>query len=474
MKRLGSPRITLGIYAFSVILIVAVISAFLLIPRYLWHPPWLNSQASLVQVLLNHGGGSNNGGDLSAQTWPAIFVAKSGRPVVRGKVAIYDQANVKRYETPDVRDKRLPRGADREPPRAEELANLTDNIAVISAERVLVRSDNGGFVAVFTPFATSFPWEYFAPFMGVVLVLVLGASWWFARRMVRPLSALASAAGQFGHGDLSVRTDATRPDEFGDLGRAFNAMADRLQRTMAGQRQLLADVSHELRTPMARIRVALELATEDPAAAREMIESIAKDLAEVEGLIDDILTTSRLDGELSLRVAPITIGDLLERCRARFAEHYPGRVLEIETPGLTPAAHCDGEHVLLRRALDNLLDNAARYSEAPSPVKLTVTAGAVAADAERRVTFAVQDRGIGMTAQELTSAFTPFWRADASRQRRSGGTGLGLALARRIAQAHGGDIELQSAPGRGTRAVLSVPAVHASQQTVQAHATSAG
>jgi len=103
----------------------------------------------------------------------------------------------------------------------------------------------------------------------------------------------------------------------------------------------------------------------------------------------------------------------------------------------------------LRRALDNLFDNVVKYSDAP--VKLEVHPDGKA------VTFEVVDQGIGMTAEELARAGTPFWRADGSRARKTGGVGLGLALARRIARAHGGDVTLSSAPGRGTTARLEIP-----------------
>jgi signal transduction histidine kinase len=113
------------------------------------------------------------------------------------------------------------------------------------------------------------------------------------------------------------------------------------------------------------------------------------------------------------------------------------------------ALQCDP--VLLRRALDNLLDNAAKYSDVGTPVTLAVEPNGSS------LAFEIVDRGIGMSPTELDRAFTPFWRADGSRARKTGGVGLGLALARRIARAHGGDVTLASRPGQGTTARLEVP-----------------
>ena len=109
-----------------------------------------------------------------------------------------------------------------------------------------------------------------------------------------------------------------------------------------------------------------------------------------------------------------------------------------------------GHGALLRRALDNLLDNAAKYSPGDMPITLG------ARQSGDQVMVEVVDRGAGMTAEQLQNAFTPFWRADDSRSRGTGGVGLGLALARRVARAHGGDVALRSTPGRGTTAVLTV------------------
>ena len=219
---------------------------------------------------------------------------------------------------------------------------------------------------------------------------------------------------------------------------------------MQSQRQLMGDVSHELRTPLARIRVALELAAEDPVAARDVLVDVGTDLDEIDQLIGDILTTARLDGEAApITRQPMNLGDLAERAIDRFETRHPSRRLERTLEGAERAIECDA--VLLRRALDNLLDNAAKYSDSGTPVKLAVVPNGT------RVAFEIVDTGIGMSPEELERAFTPFWRADGSRTRKTGGVGLGLALARRIARAHGGEVTLTSTQGRGTTARLEVP-----------------
>jgi signal transduction histidine kinase len=226
-------------------------------------------------------------------------------------------------------------------------------------------------------------------------------------------------------------------------------MPDRTARVLRSQRQQMRDLSHEQRTPLARIRVALELAAEDPAAAKDVLSDVGIDLDEIDQLIGDILTTARLDGEhAKIDREPTSILELADRATRRFTARHPERTLE-QSLGDDRALTCDP--VLLRRALDNLLDNAAKYSESKETVTLEVHPNGKA------ISFEVIDRGVGMSKDELERAGTPFWRADGSRARRTGGVGLGLALARRIARAHGGDVSLDSAPGRGTTARLQIP-----------------
>ncbi len=292
-------------------------------------------------------------------------------------------------------------------------------------------------------------------FIGAVLVALALGSFPLARSIASPVERLTVAARALGAGDLSARANVRARGELGELGRAFDEMAARLERLLRAERELLANVSHELRTPLARIRVALELAAEgDLERARRYLGEIGQDLGELDRLIDDVLEAARLDargaGAFPVARAPVDLGAVVRDAAERFREAHPDRELSVEAPAEpTPL---EGDAALLRRLLAILLDNAAKYSQPPAPVALALFAEAAGAVLE------VRDRGIGIDAADLPRLFTPFFRTDRSRARGTGGTGLGLVLARRIAEAHGGAVEAESAPGAGTTFRVRLPA----------------
>ena len=431
-KRPRRRRLVYRVYGFVAVLAIAIMAALLILPRYTRAPRYLEPQAALAQYLI--------------ERWsikaPQEFESAMARiePRLRGKLSLFDASGKLLHSNIDP-----PLDA----PSEDERRDLTTAKWALDRGRIVVRSDDGSMIGVYAPNRAGFPWSFVLPLGAMILVLVGIASVWFSRRLARPLDLLAIAARRFGSGDTSARANLTRADEVGDVGRAFDEMADRTARVLRSQRQLMGDVSHELRTPLARIRVALELAAEDPAAAKDVLADVGTDLDEIDQLIGDILTTARLDGEhVKLDREATSLVELADRATRRFSARHPRRTLE-RTLGEDRAIHCDP--LLLRRALDNLLDNAAKYSDAATPVTLAVQPNG------KTVAFEIVDHGIGMSAAELDCAFTPFWRADDSRTRKTGGVGLGLALARRIARAHGGDVTLLSQPGQGTTARLEVP-----------------
>lgn len=289
-----------------------------------------------------------------------------------------------------------------------------------------------------------------------MLSLVFVGSLLFARSIARPLRRLARVARAFGSGQLDARAQLERRDELGAVASAFDDMADRITALLQSQRELLANVSHELRTPLARIRVALDLAADgDAEAAREALAEISTDWGDLERLVEDILAAARLDlassapGGLVLRKDQVDLIALAEAAQRRFQLAYPNQSLTLEAADALPTI--EGDAALLRRVIDNLVDNSRKYSDPASAVHLRV------ACAEGGAVLTVIDHGMGIEAADLPHIFTPFFRADRSRARKTGGVGLGLALVRSIVRAHGGEIDVKSQVGVGTQVEVRLP-----------------
>jgi signal transduction histidine kinase len=304
----------------------------------------------------------------------------------------------------------------------------------------------------------------------VIIVFWIGvAAFLVSRFLARPMAQIAAAARRFGQGELTARSGvSSRGDEIGDLARTFDEMSERITRLLESERELLAGVSHELRTPLARIRVALDLAAEgDAETARTSLADVAEDLAELEVLVENVLTAARLQvGQgngahpaLTLNRTEVDVGALVERTLERMRAQYPERPFSLAAaPGASGngggEARLDADPVLIRRALENVLENAQKYSPRDTPVATTLTAG------HEQLTIAVEDRGFGIDPADLPRVFTPFFRADRSRTRGTGGVGLGLTLAKRVVEAHGGSIDLASRVGHGTTVTFRFPRVH--------------
>ena len=314
----------------------------------------------------------------------------------------------------------------------------------VSGARTFTIDWSGGTASIKTPPNPAPGGPVFA--IAAILVLVGISAVLTAMWLGRPLATLSTAARQLGAGDLAARADLRRSDELGDVAEAFNEMAARIEDLVRGQRELLANVSHELRTPLARIRVALDLAAEGDA---QDLAGIAGDLGELERLTSDILDSARLEISSAappLRKEQMPAKELIAASVERFRAARPGRSLRVEDA--TGDATLEVDRVLLRRALDNLLDNAAKYSEGE------IVLGA-RTDADT-LTMEVRDSGVGISPADQKRLFTPFFRADRSRDRKTGGLGLGLLLSRRIVEAHGGTLGIESTQGRGTTAKITL------------------
>ncbi len=293
--------------------------------------------------------------------------------------------------------------------------------------------------------------------VGGLAIFVIGALI-TARWIVQPIDRLSRTARALGAGDLSARSRLDRADEIGELGHRFDEMADRIETLLVTEKELLANVAHELRTPLTRIGVALDLANEgDAEAARASIAEIAVDVSELEAIVDDILTAMRFElatskgaAQLPLRRAVVPASEIANAAADRMRARHPERPFELRVAGERREIHVDP--VLFRRVIDNLLENAHKYTPDPTaPIVLSLEPGS------DHVVFEVADKGLGISAEDLPRIFTAFFRGERSRSRETGGVGLGLTLAKRIVEAHGGTIDVQSTPNVGTTMRVRVP-----------------
>jgi signal transduction histidine kinase len=236
-------------------------------------------------------------------------------------------------------------------------------------------------------------------------------------------------------------------------------MAGKLEARLLGEKEMLANISHELRTPLARVRVVLEMAKEEPERAASLLTEVSRDLGELERLTNDVLATMKLDFEgsdgkadgkgapgLRLRVTDVDLGSVVRHSLARAVEAHPERDFVFDAP--EDLAPLRGDPELLRRLFDNLLDNARKYSSGTVAVRAREEANATVVE--------VEDNGIGIERADLERVFEPFFRTDRSRQRETGGTGLGLALCKRIAELHHATITAASGSG-ATTVTLRLP-----------------
>ena len=277
------------------------------------------------------------------------------------------------------------------------------------------------------------PWASLATAMAV---LVGVAAVFLMHRIAGPLRELTRATGRIGHG-APVRVPEIGPDEIRGIGRALNAMQARIHRLVGERTQALAAVSHDLRTPIGRLRLRLDR-LEDEGERRAM----EADLDEMQAMVDATLAYMRGDDDPEARrvtnLASLLMGvaDASSDTGRDVAFDGPSRALATVRP------------VAFRRALENLVDNGVRYG---TRVRIGLEVG----DAE--LVLRIDDDGPGIPSAEVARAFEPFTRLEGSRNRNSGGTGLGLTIAKRAIDAEGGTINLGNRPGGGLRAVIRLP-----------------
>jgi signal transduction histidine kinase len=290
----------------------------------------------------------------------------------------------------------------------------------------------------------------FTPYYLLILAAVGGLCYLLAVNLARPLRVVAAKVEQFGRGDLSVRVRSRRKDEIGELSRAFDQMADRIQTLLTAERRLLQDISHELRSPLARLSFATELVR--TAGDREAaVARLKKEVVRLTSLVSSLLEVTRAEGDPATRAAqPVSLDGLLaevvDDCRIEAdARHCRLRL----RAGEPLQASGDGE--LLRRAFENVLRNAIRHAPAETEIEVGLEPGPA------RAAISVRDYGPGVPEDLLPAIFQPFFRVEEAREQSSGGVGLGLAIARRAITLHSGRIWAENAhPGLLVRIELPV------------------
>ncbi|MGW8953882.1 sensor histidine kinase [Streptomyces sp. NPDC055709] len=289
----------------------------------------------------------------------------------------------------------------------------------------------------------------------LVLALTVGASVLAAARLVRPLRTLTHAAQQMCDADpasapvnVTIRTD----DEIGKLATAFNDMAQHRARLEEQRRAMVGDVAHELRTPLSNIRGWLEAAQDGMAAPdQEFVASLHEEAVLLQHVIDDLQDLAAADaGQLQLRPEPVEIGELLAQVEAAHRARAETAGVRITTD-LSRGDWITGDPVRLRQAVGNLVSNAIRHTPPGGSVTLTYQRG------NGWTAINVADTGCGIAPEDQPRVFDRFWRVDRSRSRQTGGSGLGLPIARKLAEAHRGTITVHSAPERGTLFTLRLP-----------------
>ena len=277
-----------------------------------------------------------------------------------------------------------------------------------------------------------------------LLTLILAGAFLSIRWILRPVRWLHEGVREVGRGNLKHRVPVKRSDELKALAEAFNHMTDRIRDMLHTKEQLMLDVSHELRSPITRMKVALEFLSEGQAK-----DSLKSDIAEMETMINEILETARLHhlhGNLKRQL--INLADHLKEILVDYAKQPPG----VQAGEFPAGIELDVDPEQVKTVFQNILTNAIKFSDPDDkPVMISVIKQA------NFTVVRVLDHGIGIPPDELPFIFEPFYRVDKSRSKRTGGYGLGLSLCKTIMEAHGGRIEVDSKPGRGTCVSLFFP-----------------
>ena len=371
------------------------------------------------------------------------------------------------------------------PPQAKELAaraqleGKSESVVVEDKEffaRPIVTNSGASYVAV-----VAFPRtvdEFLPPpgpqrplrDLGIAIIISGIVCFWLARYLSAPIVRLRNAAQELSKGNLAARAKKKnvdhRRDEIAQLVQEFDQMAEQIESLMHAQKRLISDVSHEFRSPLTRINLAVELIRNvDSPEVSTAIARIEQETERLNGMVGKLLTLSRMEASQQLvDKEEIDVADLLRHVveDADFeARNRNCRVILYEAS----ECHAEGSPELLHSAVENIVRNAVRYTADQTEVEVRLVCKASHANSEAVVK--IRDHGPGVPESSLQQLFRPFFRLDESRERKTGGVGLGLAIAQRAVRLHGGEVSASNASGGGLEVTITLPASSSAPQIVQ-------
>jgi two-component system, OmpR family, sensor kinase len=288
----------------------------------------------------------------------------------------------------------------------------------------------------------------------IALVVSAFASWWLARHLSAPIRRIQAGARALAGEDLDVRVSAgleDRKDELAVLARDFDAMADQLRANRAAITRLLRDISHELRSPLARMRLAIGLARQPMADPSRQLDRMEREIERLDSLISQVLKLARLSGtDTPFEREAFDVDEMIEEVVRDANFEGAAKGCTVRTLGAAKSS-VNGSRDLLRSAIENVLRNAVRYSPQGARVDVAVERS------EAGLTVSVRDQGPGVPESEVQRIFEPFYRVAESRDRDTGGEGIGLAITSRVMRAHGGSASADNRAGGGFEVRLSLP-----------------
>jgi two-component system sensor histidine kinase CpxA len=281
-----------------------------------------------------------------------------------------------------------------------------------------------------------------------------GICYALTRYLTVPVLRLRVAARLLADGELTARAADVKPrrDEIGDLVRDFNVMADRLEDLVMSQRQLISDISHELRSPLARVNATIGLARQR-LGQDVLFDRMERDAERLNEMIGRLLTLARLEATRLPEMRPTDLNALVAEIVADAQWEAGQRKCRVD---LVSDGSCEIHATpdLLRSAVENVIGNAIRYTASGTSIEVQLSCRNDADGGE--AVIRVSDRGPGVPSTELPNIFHPFYRVDEARDRESGGVGLGLAIADRVARFHGGSVHAENRIGGGLEVVLTL------------------